>query len=158
MRGIFGAALVIMAAVGWGLERSRAEKERLLILEGLISFVRYAKEQITLFKRPLSGIFESFTNEALERDGFLEILRRDGAYSAACHVRCRLSREDSDTFLQFSRDLGGGYSEGQEALCSLCEKRLSESAEKLKALLPGKLRLYRLIPVLLASSVIILLI
>ncbi len=158
MTAVAGAVLFSLAAFLWGRERGRKEEEKLKLLESLISFVTYTEEQITNFKTPLSRIYQDFSDAYLEKEGFVAILRKNGAESAVETLKGKICDSSYKDVSEFAKGLGAGYSEGQKKLCDTTLKRLEKAQKELKESLSERVRMYRLLPVLLAASVIILLI
>lgn len=155
---IIGAVLLCACSFFWGMEKSREAKSKLLYMEGLIEFVKYTGEQISLFKAPLPKIFESFSNEELKACGFTDALKTGGASVAVKTLKGNIPNDCYTEAENFAKALGNGYCEGQTELCRLTILHLSEHLEKLNESLPGKVRVYRMLPILLAASVVILLI
>ena len=155
---VLGAILCSLAAFFWGRERGRLEEEKILIIEGLIFFVTYTEEQITNFKTPLHRIYSDFCEPTLEKIGFISLLQNSGIEKAVEILNGRLSESSYKEVAAFAKGLGGGYSEGQKKLCEITEKRLEKMLKEQKASLSERVRMYRLLPVLIAASVIILLI
>lgn len=153
-----GALFLTVAAFVWGRERCKREREKLLALEGLIAFVSYADEQISTFRTPLARIYNDFSNEYFEKSGFLLTMSEKGLESALEHLEGILPSEAMKEARIFASSLGGGFCEGQSALCKYTEKRLEQEATTLRDSLPERLKMYRLLPILFAASVIILLI
>ena len=88
---VLGAILCSLAAFFWGRERGRLEEEKILILEGLISFIAYTEEQITNFKTPLYRIYSDFCEPTLEKIGFISLLQNSGIEKAVEILKGRLS-------------------------------------------------------------------
>lgn len=158
MTAIAGALIFALSAFFWGREKARHEEEKILLLASLISFVAYTEEQITNFKTPLAGIYLDFSDPCLEKIGFIEALRKNGAEAAIEALKGKIPEGSYKDALAFAGGLGRGYSEGQKKLCDITLKRLEKTVEELKADLSERVRMYRLLPVLVAASVIILLI
>ena len=155
---IFGALLFSLAAYFWGRERGRSEEEKILILEALIFFVDYTQEEITNFKTPLFRIYSDFDNPILQKIGFISLLRNEGVEKATEVLCGKISESAYKDVKVFAKGLGGGYSEGQKKLCEITQKRLEKVLKDQKSSLAERVRMYRLLPVLIAASVIILLI
>lgn len=158
MTGILGAIIIIAAAFIWGRERANKEEEKLAILEGLLRFILYVKEEIVSFKTPLARIVEVFSDDALEKSGFSLFLKNHGVVGAEQVLFGKIPKEAYGELSLFLKNLGGGYSEGQSALCDVVYSRLERSRDELSLTLSNRIRMYRLLPVLLAASVVILLI
>ena len=158
MTKIFGALLFSIAAYFWGREKGRLEEEKILILEALISFVAYTEEEITNFKTPLFRIYSEFHDSCLDKIGFIPLLRSEGIEKAKDVLKGKISESSFKDVSAFAKGLGGGYSEGQKKLCEITLKRLEKSVKDLKVSLAERVRMYRLLPILISVSVIILLI
>lgn len=148
--------MVLICSLLWGRELCNRGKREELLLSGLCSFVRYTKEQINAFRAPLFRIFDSFSHDELERVGFIRSLRSgEGKDSAKC-LRQKIPDSAYKEICSFLENLGGGYEDGQNALCAYTLKRLEEVHEERKANLVQRLKMYRSLPFLLALSLIIL--
>ncbi len=148
--------MILLCSVLWGRELCNKGKREELLLFGLCAFVRYAKEQISTFRTPLFRIFEGFSNVELEKVGFIRSLRAgEGKESAKCLLG-KIPDSAYKEICAFLDDLGGGYEEGQNALCAYTLKRLEEVYGERKANLMQRLKMYRSLPFLLALSLIIL--
>jgi hypothetical protein len=82
----------------------------------------------------------------------------EGVEKATEVLRGKISESAYKDVKVFSKGLGGGYSEGQKKLCEITQKRLEKVLKDQKSSLAERVRMYRLLPVLIAASVIILLI
>lgn len=158
MMKIVGAIILCFCSFLWGIEKSKEAKMKLLCVEGLMEFVKFAGEQISVFKAPLPKIFEAFSNEELNACGFTDALKTEGAVAAVETLKGQIPIECYTEAESFARVLGNGYCEGQTELCRITVSHLNELYEKLRDGLPGRVRVYRMLPVLLAASVVILLI
>jgi len=153
-----GAGATLAAAISWGMEKCKAENREIGIIEGLCSLAEYAGEQIEIFRSPLGRIYSDFSNAALEREGFLNYLENGDAEGAIDTLKDKVGDEVLGITLSFLQSLGGGYEKGQSALCKSTASRLERILEDKNSLLSEKLKMYRLLPLLIAGSVIILLI
>ena len=158
MATVMGAAFVFFCLLFWGNEKTKKEKKKLVVIEGLYSFVSYTSEQIKLFKAPLSHIYKSFTNEELENTGFLQCLCDNGWESACERISVYLTKETESDMKTFFQGIGAGYCESQISLCAMTLSCLERQIDSMRSTLPSKLKMYRVLPILLALSVIILLI
>lgn len=158
VKTIVGALLFLMAAFLWGRERGKREAQTLYLAEGLYSLADYTQARINSFRTPLFRIFNDFSNGFLEECGFIKSLREEGIVFAVGSIADELPDEVREDVLSFAAGLGGGYCEEQVELCRYTKERLLCFIENAKNTLPARLRMYRLLPVLLASTLIILLI
>ncbi|MBQ4066105.1 MAG: hypothetical protein IJD22_00545 [Clostridia bacterium] len=153
-----GALLLLLCAALWGIERGRREKTALRIIAELVNFIEYTREQISNFRTPLLRIYSEYCCEARELEDFFSALRRNDTENAVGLLSERIPKSAYREASLFFSSLGGGYSEGQESLCIAAKARLERIGEEMRESLGEKLRMYRLLPLLLAASLVILLI
>lgn len=159
MLTVFLGALIVLFASGyWGYDRCKREKEVLGFLQGLISLCDHTEMHIRLFRTPIYSIFEKFSDGYLENMGFMSYLRSGENEKALDQVRHLLCDRGYTVFCGFLLQIGSGYEEDQRALCTYTSEQLKVLERDIREKLPQKLRMYKLLPVLLACSVIILLI
>ena len=154
---ILGAVLLGAVSLWWGLEKSREEEKRLHILMGLAAFCRYVGEEIKAYRTPLFKIFSDFENDALSEAGFISLLRNEGITAAVSSLEGITDREVQRELLHFAGELGGGDTESQQTLCTLTLERLERALEEFRLSYTERKRMYKLLPLLLGASVIILL-
>ena len=153
-----GAAIILSASVYWGYDRSKKEKEALLFICGLIALCDFSQMHIKLFRTPKGEIFQKFSDEYLERIGFLTYIREGETQRALALVRGVLDEKGCKAVDDFITMIGSGYEEDQRALCQYTSEQLRDIEGEKQKDLERKLKMYRLLPVLIACSVIILLI
>ena len=154
----FGAALILLSAGGWGAYEIRQGRRRLKELEAVCALLRYIRENIERFSRPLAQIYASWENPALAETGFLGLLRSSGFAAAVREADWHIPAGEREILEQFGEELGKGFREEQTALCRYTEDRLAEALAAMRNDLPGRERLWRTIPLLAALSLILLLI
>ena len=158
MLKLAGAVLVFVAASLYGRGLCEKTKKKLALLEALEDFISYIGESIETLRLPLGRIFEDYHNAFLEEIGFMELLRRDGLAAAICSIEKDQPPEIFDYMSSFSKTIGGGYAAEQTKLCVLTTQRLQKAWTDMGDQLPGRLKMYRLLPLLAAASVLILII
>lgn len=158
MLKLAGAALVFTAAAFFGAGMCEKIRNKLALLEALGDLVSYMGESIETFRLPLGRIFEDYQNTFLQEIGFLNILRRDGLAAAICSVEKDLPPEIFDQLCSFAGAIGGGYASEQAKLCAFTKERLCNASSDLRTQLPGRLKIYRMLPLLAAASVLLLII
>ncbi len=158
MLKLAGAALVFTAAAFFGGNMCEKIKNKLALLEALGDLISYIGESIETFRLPLGRIFEDYQNTFLQEIGFLYILRRDGLAAAICSVEKDLLPEIFDQLCSFAGAIGGGYASEQAKLCAFTKERLCSASSDLRTQLPGRLKIYRMLPLLAAASVLLLII
>ena len=152
-----GSAILLGAAFLWGCERTSKEKKKLSIIGELNSLVRYIESHIRNFRTPLFDIYEQYSSKELMKCGFIETMRADGFLAAVSKVEGILPVETVDHLKKFGKMIGNGYEKEQSELCLFLSEQLLAKEKKLYGELPKKVKMYRLLPVLLAVTVIILL-
>ena len=158
MLKLAGAAIIFAAAFLYGGNMCEKTKKKLALTEALGDFISYIGESIETFRLPLGRIFEDYQNGFLQEIGFLDILRRDGFAAAICSVDKDLPPEMFDQLCTFAGAIGGGYASEQAKLCAFTKERLCGVCANLRTQLPGRLKMYRLLPLLAAASVLLLII
>ena len=151
-----GAAILLIAAGGMGWTEIREGRVRVAELRALVKLIRFIRENIERLSKPLGEIFAEYADPLLESSGFLPTARREGMERAAHSVRWHLSEEERAILYSFAAALGKGYREEQAELCRMTESRLSDAERELRESAPGRERLWRSIPVLMALSAILL--
>ncbi len=145
-----------MCALLFGMEKSRREREKLKIAEGLLAFVVYVGRQIESFKTPLGRIYSDFYDEGLDALGFCSILQSEGLTDALKKIEDKIPEALAKEMYSFSKGIGAGYEKGQAELCSYTAKVIESSVKSIKEELGDKVRMYRLLPLLLVLSLVIL--
>lgn len=155
---LIGGAILIGCTASWGKQASSKLLHRQQLTAALADFAEYCGERIRLFRDPLDVIYASFENDILAKEGFTQSLRLSGAAIAAASMEDKLLGGDAAVLREFSKKIGQGYSDEQAALCTFTASSLRESEKRQLAELPGKTRIYKLLPPLAAASAVILLI
>lgn len=158
LSAVLGALIVLSASGYWGYDRCKKEKEALCLFHGLISLCDYTEMHIRLFRTPIYDIYEKFSDEYLEGIGFMVSLRSGDVQKAMSAVDCCLNEKGSKVFEEFLSRIGSGYEEDQRALCRFTSDYLKAVEADARENLPQRLKMYKLLPVLIACSVIILMI
>ena len=158
MLKLAGAAIIFAAAFHYCGNMVVQKKKNLSQTAPQGEFNSYISESIETFRLPLGRIFEDYQNGFLQEIGFLDILRRDGFAAAICSVEKDLPPEMFDQLCTFAGAIGGGYASEQAKLCAFTKERLCGVCANLRTQLPGRLKMYRLLPLLAAASVLLLII
>lgn len=133
-------------------------------VEGLISLVEYVKYEISCRMSAQEDIFARFENAALEKCGFLPLLRscrvedeKSALFSALeKHGNLTSFSEILRVISDFAETLGTLPRAAQEESCDVCARRLGElyAAEKQKAV--GQIKLCRSMGVLVGFTAVLL--
>ncbi len=140
---LIGVCAVIAGSYIAGALGASFYKKQLLQTEGLYRLVCKIKADIEGLNLPLSDIYASFSDRALDECGFTEILRSSGLTQASFCVDLCVSSEVSSIIDELSARLGNGSREEQVLLCQHYGGRLSELCSLLSAEQRQKSKLVR---------------
>ena len=159
MPRLIGAAALLLLSVYTGASLASMEKKRLRQTEGFLLLVRYIREQISCFRRPLPEIYTGFSNEALENAGFLPALAEGDFSSALARARDTLYLEDEEFKLlgAFGESVGQSFEEEQKALCAYTERELEKALARRREETPKRVRVLRTLCAVFGGMIIILL-
>ncbi len=139
---LLGGGLVVCAFWLLGRLLAAEEKQKLLALEGLISFFRYTGRRISVFRAPLGEIFAGFENRFLEQKGFLQALHfGSGSVGERFGRGLELLPLESELRAElrlFASELGQLTLSEQEARLNACLSLLESGLERLKSAVPAK--------------------
>ena len=85
------------------------------------------------------------------------MLRAEGFYEALLSIGDKLPRDVFSVLERLSRSIGAGYEKGQADLCAYTVERLKKKILERHERFASRMRMYRLLPLLLALSFVILL-
>ena len=156
MLKLAGGVLLLFSASVCGKNLCEKLRQRLSMVNALADLVTYIGENIETFRMPLPKIFETYENAYLAQIGFLSTARSDGLSAAIRNVKHILPPELYDRMCAFSSSIGGGYAPEQERLCSMTAVRLRQAGAEMQERQTEKIKMYRLLPLLTAASVLIL--
>ena len=105
---------------------------------------------------PLGRIFDDYHNAFLDQIGFIDILRRDGLAPAVSSIEKELPPDIYDQLCSFAGTIGGGSASEEAKLCDFTKERLQKTGEDMRMQLPARLKMYRLLPLLAAASILLL--
>lgn len=70
-----GAAIIFLCACAFGVFAGNEEKQRLKECQAFLSLFEYVKSEVSFFLTPTKLIFRGFSDETLEKAGFLTELK-----------------------------------------------------------------------------------
>lgn len=155
MTKIAGAIILLCAAVGYGFVKIREERRRIAEAEALAELVKYIRDNILHYMKPLPEIFASYASPLLEENGFLPDCREKGIGAAWERAVFHLPDKLNRTMTDFAYSVGGGYREDELSLCGYTLDVIGEAVKTMRNEQDGKEKLYRTIPPLLALSVML---
>lgn len=159
MLRLIGAAALLLLSLYVGASLAAMEKKRLRQTEGFLLLVRYIREQISCFRRPLSDIYAGFRNEALDSVGFLPVLANGDFAAALTEARDCLYLEEEELKLLyvFAESVGQSFEEEQRALCAYTERELEKALARRREELPKRVRVLRTLSAVFGGMIVILL-
>lgn len=160
-----GLLLVCFSPVYIGLRFSSLAKKELFELEGFIAMVREIQYGISFSLAKQGDIFKAFTHPALEKNGFLPLLRTlpvgsESILTQGLHLggkQLSVDREVKKILLSFAAGLGKVSLERQMAECELCIKRLEHIAAEKRTRLPAQQKLSRSLGFLIGGCTLLIL-
>lgn len=159
MLRLIGAAALLLLSLYVGASLAAIEKKRLRQIEGFLLFIRYIREQISCFRRPLPDIYGGFQNGALADAGFLTALA-DGDFSVAlssAREGLLLEEEELKLLDAFAAGVGRSFEEEQKTLCAYTERELEKALVRQREETPKRIRVLRTLCAVFGGMVVILL-
>lgn len=157
---ILGALLLLISSLCFGNSMIKGEAEKINESLAIAELIKYVRDNIEHFVKPLPDIFLSYKNELLEKNGFLTFVRKNGIQKSAEKIDdfFHCDRDVISIFRKFCSDIGGGYRDEEIRLCSFSLSQLERKIEKIKNDHLSKVKMYRTIPPLFALSVVLILV
>lgn len=158
MLKVFGSMIIIAAGIFIG-NRLCAEQRRCLeITAALADFTEHIRTSIYTSRLPLTEIYSSFTYNILESVGFSYQLEQNGLKSALKNVSDNISSKSLQALISLADNLGGINTDTQLKLCEETSKILREEYKKQEDAFYQKKKIYKTLPILFATSIIIMMI
>lgn len=154
MLRVAGAVILLTVAAWIGLTVKRAERNRIFLLTSSIALIRHARRKIELFETPTSDLFIDFS------DGFDETTRcalTEKTLLSALEPIVKTLGDDGTVLQKFAREIGCGYKTDAIRLCDYCLAVMEERYTAAASRYSTHKKLYLVLPLLLAVSVIVLL-
>ncbi len=152
-----GAGIVLVSALFLSFRLTRDHRAHLRELDAFYNMIVYIRDNIDHFMKPLPDIFQTYTNETLERCGFLPKVRKTDLSQAWRGQTFMISEECRTLLNDFCTQIGSGYRTEELRLCEYTLSRLHNILEKNRNELNNRLKLYKTVPLLFALSVILIL-
>ncbi len=154
MLRLMGAVLLMIAGVWLGLSIRRAERMRISMYSASAALIRHARRKIDLFETPICDLFSDFT------EGFDARTRRDLSekpLEVALAPIVKTLGVDGIVLERFAREIGSGYKTDAIRLCDYCLSVMEDGHAAAVSRYTSHKRLYIVLPLLLAVSVVVLL-
>ncbi len=159
---LIGGLAVILSSAIWGNLRGADERKKLSSLEEFISLVNFISGNIEHFKTPLCEIYRNFAESCSDKrrlspemKEFIITAASDGITSAWNQKILSLPDEAEPTALKFVTEVGRGYADEEAELCRYTVESLTSNLEKLKGEVASRIKMWRTLPPLFASSVVL---
>ncbi len=159
---LIGGLAVILSSAIWGNLRGADERKKLSSLEEFISLVNFVNGNIEHFKTPLCEIYRQFAESSSDKrrlspemSRFIRIAEKDGISAAWNQNILNLPDEAEPTAMKFVTEVGRGYADEEAELCRYTVESLTTTLEKLKEEVAGRVKMWRTLPPLFASSVVL---
>lgn len=153
-----GSATFVVAAIYYGAIMIREERSKLTTSDAICEMIRYVRDNIEHFMKPLPDIFASYRNDTLERIGFLSDVRENGLRDAQLDRYFGKNYVDGEVFAvlaDFCGKIGGGYRDDEIRLCDYAIARIEKRTAKMKDDFSSKTKIYRTLPPLFALSILL---
>ncbi len=125
-------------------EYSKKSKARLKQCLSFLSFIRYAKVQLSCYLKPIREIAENFDDRVLSEIGFIERIKNSDTPVKAfreCEELLSLGKEERDILLELFSHIGDGYMEQSLKLIDSAIGQLEGISEELKKEVPRTIKL-----------------
>ncbi len=133
-----------MAAVFFALFLlTREERKRVEECEGLTLLLRHLRGQVAAYSLPREEIYATFRHAALEKCGFLPLLREQGLSVALSAGKLSLGRETLRPLFLFVEGEGRRLREEELAALALALENMEYASAECRRRMPERLRLLR---------------
>lgn len=158
MLRIIGCVLTVICTALWGVKMSRTLKEKEKMTASMCAFIKNCGDKIELLCLPLSRIFAEYDDIVLTKSGFMEVLLEKGGEIAVSDYSESFIPGADKLMQDFFTSLGDGDRQSEVNLCRAVYRELSERLSEFRESLPGKMRIYRILPLMLSLCAVILII
>lgn len=135
---LFGGALIMLSALLVGREYSKFVDKRIDEMSGFLSLIEHARGEISSYLAFGGGLFARFENEALEKCGFLPLLREGceacdafDRSSASLSLSASQRKDLRDFFSRFGSEYAEAEIEKTTAFLEKFKKDLERERENL---------------------------
>jgi len=152
-----GMALIAVSCSAGGFLFSDRIKLKLKQLESFMSFFEFIISHISIYKYPVEKIFAVYSDDGLEKCGFLDKLVKNGRVNGIYNnpwetslEQCRgeglifFNKEEFNIIKEFGAKLGSGRADGQIYHMELYRDKLRELYDEEYAQEINRAKLYRL--------------
>ena len=122
---------------------TREERRRVEECEGLLLLLRHLRARVSAYSLPRDEIYRTFSHDALEKCGFLSLLRQRGLQTALSSGTLAPDGEMLRPLVAFSEGEGQRLKEEELSAVSLAIEEMEARLAEAKRRLPERLRLSR---------------
>ncbi len=151
---IAGAILLLTAAVLSGQYLRANERHHLRALQCALFVVRHAQQKIELFDVQTADILSDFDDSDFHRERFVQ-KNTDFCTGVSC-ISNSLLEQDKKLFMHFACQLGAEYRADALKLCIYTASQLTESLHRAENEYAAHRKLYTVLPIMLAFSLVVL--
>lgn len=152
-----GYAIMFLSALYCSYSLIKNANYKISQLEGLCAFILYTKNNIDSFMRPIDDIINSFDGYENSLNDFMETAREHGLVYASTNASLSIGKEALHILRDFSKNVGNGYKEDELRLCVYTFSAMQDILSRERNDMTKKMKLYKALPILSATSVVLLL-
>lgn len=156
-----GAAVILLSALFVGKEYSAYVRQRLEQYRGFVALILHIEGMISRFLTPQDGLWRDFNNDALQKCGFLPLLREGKGLSGAFEsvkASLALSEETKEMLSDFFGNFGGNYLDGEMSRTADFRTQLENGLKQEESELEKSLKISNALLVAGAVGIVILII
>lgn len=152
---LIGSGIMIFASFLWGRKKSNAEKHKLILLNDIIAFIKFLRDNISHFKTPIPRICKSYETSNSEIKAFLDEVSAYGLRIAWENNTELLPEKARGIMSHFTAELGQSYGNDSIELCDYTLSELHKISEALISDYTERRKMWYSLPPLFVSSIIL---
>lgn len=152
-----GLAVLFLSAVYIGQITAGIYKSAIRQIESFILFIKYIKSQIEYYNTPYPEIYNKFTNDTLEKCGFINRIRAGDWRSAISGTSFNFDDNTKELLLNFGNEIGKSHKDDQINNCKYIIEQLEIHYITYKSELPKKIKLCTSLSMMAGLSIVIIL-
>ncbi len=136
-----GILLIFFAFSMLAFNSSRKEKNKINQLQEILDLMKYIRNQIEFFSRPIPDIYESYTPKYRETEELInDILREDWTFALKNCDCISCTNEINQILNQFGANLGKSNKQQQILHCDYCIEMFEKELNIHKTKSPNKIK------------------
>ncbi|MBQ9510893.1 MAG: stage III sporulation protein AB [Clostridia bacterium] len=150
-----GAVIIFLCACTFGIYAGKEEKQRLKECEAFLTLFEYVKNRIGYFLTPTKLIYRGFSDDVLEKTGFLAELRsheNDDIYFDAwesafgkCENRFCMNEKEKRIVREFGSAIGKTDGATQMNSFNYCIEQMRQEINALASAIEKNVKIYRIL-------------